>query len=78
MAFFQFCPGVSTNLTTYAIFAGQTYPYVYSNLSLAFRLPWRIVLMPQAQYAYTRNMFLTAKVKLEKPLFRPGLSECFL
>jgi hypothetical protein len=61
--------GVSTNLTTYAIFAGQTDPYVYSNLSLAFRLPWRIVLMPQAQYAYTRNMFLTAKVKLEKPLF---------
>ncbi|MFO7669160.1 MAG: SPOR domain-containing protein [Bacteroidales bacterium] len=61
--------GVSTNLTTYAIFAGQTDPYVYSNLSLAFRLPWRIVLMPQAQYAYTRNMFLTAKVKVEKPLF---------
>lgn len=61
--------GVSTNLTTYAIFAGQSDPYVYSNLSLAFRLPWRIVLMPQTQYAYTRSMFLTAKVKVEKPLF---------
>ncbi len=61
--------GVNTNLTTYAIFAGQSEPYVYSNLSLAFRLPWRIVLMPQVQYAYTRNMFLTAKIKIEKPLF---------
>ena len=61
--------GVNTNLTTYAIFAGQSDPYIYSNLSLAFRLPWRIVLMPQAQYAYTRNQFLTARVKLEKPLF---------
>ncbi len=61
--------GVNTNLTTYAIFAGQSDPYVYSNLSLAFRLPWRILLMPQAQYAYTRSSFLTAKVKIEKPLF---------
>lgn len=61
--------GVNTNLTTYAVFAGQSDPYVYSNLSLAFRLPWRIILMPQTQYAYTRNMFLTAKVKMDKPLF---------
>lgn len=61
--------GVNTNLTTYAIFAGQSDPYVYSNLSLAFRLPWRMVLMPQVQYAYTRSMFLTSKVKIEKPLF---------
>ena len=61
--------GVNTNLTTYAIFAGQSDPYVYSNLSLVFRLPWRILLMPQTQYAYTRNSFLTAKVKIEKPVF---------
>ena len=61
--------GVNTNLTTYAIFAGSSDPYVYSNLSLSFTLPWRILLMPQVQYAYTRSRFLTAKIRLDKPLF---------
>jgi len=60
--------GVSTNLTTYAIFVDEVNPYVYSNLSIAFRLPWRLTLMPQAQYGYTQNKFLSAKLKIEKSL----------
>ncbi len=60
--------GVSTNLTTYAIFLDEVNPYVYSNLSLAFRLPWRLTIMPQAQYGYTQNKFLSAKLKIEKSL----------
>ncbi len=60
--------GVSTNLTTYAIFIDEVDPYVYSNLSLAFRLPWRLTIMPQAQYGYTQNKILSAKLKIEKHL----------
>jgi len=60
--------GVSTNLTTYAIFIDEVDPYVYSNLSLAFRLPWRLTLMPQAQYGFTSNEFISAKLRIEKHL----------
>lgn len=61
--------GVNTNLTTYALFIGDTKPYVYSNLSLAFRLPAGVVFMPQAQYGYTENKLLSMKMGLEKHLW---------
>jgi cell division protein FtsN len=60
--------GISTNLTTYALFAQSNNPYVYSNLSLGFRFPADIVFMPQAQYTYTENRFISAKLSLEKHL----------
>ena len=60
--------GVSTNLTTYALFIGQQKPYLYSNLSMALRLPAGFILMPQAQYGYTQNKLLSVKVGLEKHL----------
>ncbi len=59
---------VSTNLTTYALLLSGQDPYIYSNLSLAFRLPGRFVIRPQTQYAYTRNEFLSAKIGIEKHL----------
>ena len=62
--------GVSANLTTYGIFIDKTDPYVYNNLSLAFRLPGRLTIMPQAQYGFTRNELLTAKIKIEKHLLK--------
>jgi hypothetical protein len=58
--------GVSTNLTTYALFIGNTRPYVYSNLSLSLRLPANYVVMPQAQYGFTANEFISARVSIEK------------
>ena len=60
--------GVSTNLTTYALLIDNVKPYFYSNLSVALRLPGGFVLMPQAQYTYNQNQFLSAKVRLEKHL----------
>jgi hypothetical protein len=60
--------GVNTNLTTYALFLDNSNPYVYSNLSLAFRLPAGFVLMPQTQYGYTQNKFISAKLSIEKHL----------
>jgi cell division protein FtsN len=58
--------GVSTNLTTYGIFIQGTDPNIYSNLSLAARLPAGFVLMPQVQYGYTEGKLLTLKIGLEK------------
>lgn len=58
--------GVNTNLTTYAIVIGDTDPYIYSNLSAAMRLPAQFTLMPQVQYSYTRQEFLSGKVRVEK------------
>src|SRR5665647_172659 len=64
--------GVSTNFTTYGLFTDVTKPYVYSNLSLAFRLPARITLTPQVQYEYNSNKLISARTNFEKPLFKHG------
>jgi cell division protein FtsN len=61
--------GINTNLTTYALILKNADPYVYSNFSLALRLPGGFILMPQAQYSYTFNEMLTAKLRVEKRLF---------
>lgn len=64
--------GVSTNFTTYGLFNDVTDPYVYSNLSLAFRMPRRYVITPQAQYDYNNKQLISVKTNLEKPLFKNG------
>lgn len=64
--------GVSTNFTTYGLFNDVTEPYVYSNLSLAFRLPRRYVVTPQAQYDYNKQQLISLKTNLEKFLFKNG------
>ncbi|MEE4215621.1 MAG: SPOR domain-containing protein, partial [Bacteroidales bacterium] len=58
--------GISTNLTTYGIFIDRADPYVYSNLSFAFRLPGRLTLMPQLQYGFSKGEFISAKIRIEK------------
>lgn len=64
--------GVSTNFTTYGIFSDFSNPYVYSNLSLSFRLPSRLVLTPQTQYDYNSKSLIAFKTNIEKPLFKKG------
>lgn len=64
--------GVSTNFTTYGLFTDLSNPYVYSNISLAFRLPARITLTPQVQYEYNRSQLISARTNLEKPMFKRG------
>ncbi|MCJ7820194.1 MAG: SPOR domain-containing protein, partial [Bacteroidales bacterium] len=64
--------GINTNFTTYALFIGKDEPYVYSNISMSLRMPLGFVLMPQAQYGYTRNQLLSAKLGVEKHLFVHG------
>jgi cell division protein FtsN len=60
--------GVSTNLTTYGLFVDHNNPYLYSNLSLALRLPGGFVFMPQAQYGYSQHELISAKLAVEKHL----------
>jgi hypothetical protein len=64
--------GVSTNFTTYGLFTDPSNPYIYSNLSLALRLPYRFVFTPQVQYEYVLNEVITARANIEKPLFSHG------
>ncbi len=64
--------GVTTNFTTYGLFTDIRNPFLYSNLSLAFRLPARITLTPQAQYQYSSGKFISTRVNFEKPLFKHG------
>jgi hypothetical protein len=60
--------GVNSNFSTYGIFNSSNDPYYYSNLSLAFRLPAGFVLMPEAQFGYNKNGFISSKIRLEKTL----------
>ena len=61
--------GINTNLTSYALFIGNNKPYLYSNLSLAFKLPASFILRSQFQYGYTQNELISTKIGLEKHLF---------
>ncbi len=64
--------GISTNLSNYAMFTNSTKPYIYSNLSMSFRLPRGIMLLPQAQYEFSNKELISVKAGLEKYLFRNG------
>lgn len=64
---------VSTNLTAISLGDPPGFdPYVYSNASLAFRLPKGFLLLPQAQYAYKQKELISVKCGLEKMVFRKG------
>ncbi|MCX6279174.1 MAG: carboxypeptidase-like regulatory domain-containing protein [Bacteroidetes bacterium] len=64
--------GVSTNLTTYALFLDPTKPYIFSNLSLGIKLPAKIIFTPQAQFIFSETKFLSYKLEIEKKIFRNG------
>ncbi len=64
--------GVSTNITTYAVYISNTKPYYYSDLSMSFRLPKSISIQPRVQYSYTNKEFLSAKVLIEKRVLKKG------
>lgn len=64
--------GVNTNLTTYAYLLKSQKPTLYSNLSLSFRFPGGFVIIPQTQFSYSENSFLTAKLGVEKHLLEHG------
>ncbi|MBE0675111.1 MAG: SPOR domain-containing protein [Bacteroidales bacterium] len=64
--------GVGTNLTTHAIFNENSDPNIYSNLSLALRMKGGLLIMPQAQYGFTRKEFYSFKTSLQKYVLTNG------
>ncbi len=64
--------GVSTNITSYAVFIGNTAPYFYSDFSMSFRIPKNITLQPRAQYSYSNKNFLSAKLLAEMRVLKKG------
>ena len=64
--------GISSNLSTYAIIKETGIPFAYTNLSMTFRLPYGINVLPQVQYEYTRKNFNLLKAEVEKSLFKRG------
>jgi hypothetical protein len=64
--------GVSSNFTTYGLFTDISNPYLYSNLSFTFRMPWHFTITPQAQYEYNSSDLISARTSFEKPLFKRG------
>ncbi|MGF6844991.1 hypothetical protein QFZ51_000226 [Chitinophaga sp. W3I9] len=64
--------GVGANFTTYAVLAGQSDPYLYSNLALSFRLPKQLMITPQVQYEYMQKKIIGTRCELGKYFFRNG------
>jgi cell division protein FtsN len=64
--------GFNTNLTNNAMFSENSDPYIYSNLSTSIRLPKGYMLLPQAQFNYTHGQIISAKLGMEKYVFKNG------
>lgn len=64
--------GINTNFTTNAVITDNIKPEVYSTLALSLRLPWGIIITPQAQYNYTQGRFSSAKSGLEMRVLKNG------
>jgi hypothetical protein len=59
--------GVSTNLSTYAVFTRQAQSTnIYSSLAQTYRLPKNLLFTPQVQYNYSRHRFSSARAEIEK------------
>jgi len=69
--------GISTNFTTNAFLSDPLHPFVYSTLSLGFRLPAKILCTPQVQYEYSRNGLISSKIQFEKFIFQHGILNLF-
>lgn len=64
--------GLSANFTTNAVFMNPYVPYVYSTVSLGFRLPAGFIFTPQTQYVYNLGKIISLKLQVEKRLLRHG------
>jgi hypothetical protein len=61
-----FLYGVDVHLSTYGIYYQNTEPNVYSNFSLAFRIPFQLIFTSQAQYKYNTNQVVSIKESFER------------
>jgi hypothetical protein len=58
--------GIDANISTYGIFYQNVEPNIYSNISLSFRVPFRMQLRSVIQYKYNTGQVVSLKESLEK------------
>ncbi|MCW3117563.1 MAG: hypothetical protein JWM28_1645 [Chitinophagaceae bacterium] len=66
--------GISSNFTTYALFADPAHPYLRSNLSVTFHLPMSLRFTPHIQYEYKQKNFSMIKAEVEKRIGRSSFA----
>ncbi len=65
--------GVSTNLTTYAIYNDRlNEPTIYTSFAQTYRLPYQILFSPQLQYDFSDNAIRNLNLELERVIFNRG------
>jgi len=62
--------GMSANLSTRSTWSDPAHPYIYSNLSVTYRLPGAILFIPQLQYDHKLKKVAMIKGELQANLFR--------
>lgn len=58
--------GISANFSGYANWLGEGNPYMYSNLTLGFKLGHGATFRPQIQYDFSNQRIISYKAELEK------------
>ncbi len=66
--------GVNTNFSTNVLYTDPANPYIYSNLSMSFRLPKALRFTPRIQYEYKAHTISGMKAELERGLGRIGFA----
>ncbi|MCM8570153.1 hypothetical protein NE848_12240 [Gramella jeungdoensis] len=65
--------GVSTNLTTYAIYNDRVKdPTIYSSIAQTYRLPYQVLFSPQIQYDLGDQAVRNINLELERVIFDRG------
>lgn len=65
--------GVSTNLTTYAIYNDRVKdPTIYSSIAQTYRLPYQVLFSPQIQYDLSDKALRNINLELERVIFDRG------
>jgi hypothetical protein len=68
---------VNYNLSSYALFVGETDPFIYSNISLSFHPYRRWVITPQLQYEYTQSRVVSYRGMIEHNLKGFGMVNAY-
>jgi hypothetical protein len=66
--------GVNTNFSTNVLYTEPANPYVYSNLSLSFRMPLALRFTPRIQYEFRKKTISGVKGELERQVGRFGFA----
>lgn len=72
-----FFMGVSSNISTSAVYRDNEQVSLYSNLAFSVRNVYDLNIVPQLKYDYTAKRFITARLSFEKGLKRYGSSSLF-